>query len=38
MRPVVEIMYEDFTTLAMEQIVNQAAKHRYMSVGSSRFR
>src|ERR671936_2555480 len=31
MRPVVEGMYEDFTTLAMEQIVNQAAKHRYMS-------
>src|ERR687893_2080387 len=30
MRPVVEIMYEDFTTLAMEQIVLQAAKHRYM--------
>src|SRR5512133_4298442 len=33
MRPVVEIMYEDFTTLALEQIVNQAAKHRYMSGG-----
>src|SRR5216117_1720244 len=33
LRPVVEIMYEDFTTLAMEQIVNQAAKHRYMSGG-----
>src|SRR5690349_12945760 len=33
MRPIVEIMYEDFTTLAMEQIVNQAAKHRYMSGG-----
>src|ERR671938_1594256 len=33
MRPVVEIMYEDFTTLAMEQIVNQAAKHRSMSGG-----
>ncbi len=33
MRPVVEIMYEDFMTLAMEQIVNQAAKHRYMSGG-----
>ena len=33
MRPVVEIMYEDFTTLSMEQIVNQAAKHRYMSGG-----
>jgi acetoin:2,6-dichlorophenolindophenol oxidoreductase subunit beta len=33
MRPVVEVMYEDFTTLAMEQIVNQAAKHRSMSGG-----
>src|SRR4029077_5994356 len=33
MRPVVEIMYGDFTPLAMEQIVNQAAKHRYMSGG-----
>src|SRR3954471_12953490 len=31
MRPVVEVMYEDFTTLSMEQIANQAAKHRYMS-------
>src|SRR5215471_14264893 len=28
MRPVVEVMYEDFLTLAMEQVVNQAAKHR----------
>jgi pyruvate dehydrogenase E1 component beta subunit len=33
MRPVVEIMYEDFLTLSTEQIVNQAAKHRYMSGG-----
>ncbi|HEX6701655.1 MAG TPA: alpha-ketoacid dehydrogenase subunit beta [Gaiellaceae bacterium] len=33
MRPVVEVMYEDFLTLATEQIVNQAAKHRYMSGG-----
>src|SRR6266478_8594656 len=33
MRPIVAIMYEDFTTLAMEQLVNQAAKHRYMSGG-----
>src|SRR5215210_853514 len=33
MRPVVEIMYEDFLTLAAEQLVNQAAKHRYMSGG-----
>ncbi len=36
MRPIVEIMYQDFTTLAMEQIVNQAAKHRYMSGGQVR--
>jgi pyruvate/2-oxoglutarate/acetoin dehydrogenase E1 component len=33
MRPVVEIMYQDFITLSMEQIVLQAAKHRYMSGG-----
>jgi pyruvate dehydrogenase E1 component beta subunit len=33
MRPIVEIMYQDFTTLAMEQLVLQAAKHRYMSGG-----
>jgi pyruvate dehydrogenase E1 component beta subunit len=33
MRPIAEIMYEDFLTLASEQIVNQAAKHRYMSGG-----
>lgn len=33
MRPVAELMYIDFTTLAMDQIVNQAAKIRYMSGG-----
>src|ERR1700692_1668416 len=33
MRPIVEIMYEEFLTLSLEQIVNQAAKHRYMSGG-----
>src|SRR5213595_1368931 len=33
MRPVAEIMYEDFLTLAAEQVVNQAAKLRYMSGG-----
>src|SRR5438105_954966 len=32
-RPVVEVMYEDVLTLSCEQIVNQAAKHRYMSGG-----
>jgi len=33
MLPVVEIMSEDFLTISMEQIVNQAAKHRTMSGG-----
>jgi pyruvate dehydrogenase E1 component beta subunit len=35
MRPVAEIMYVDFVTLAMDQIVNQAAKIRYMSGGQT---
>ena len=34
LRPIVEIMYFDFITLAMDQLVNQAAKMRYMSGGS----
>ncbi len=33
LRPVVEIMFIDFLTLAMDQLVNQAAKARYMSGG-----
>ena len=33
MRPVAEIMFSDFAALAMDQIVNQAAKARYMSGG-----
>jgi pyruvate/2-oxoglutarate/acetoin dehydrogenase E1 component len=33
MRPIVEIMYQDFLTLTMEQLVNHAAKERYMSGG-----
>jgi len=33
MRPVAEIMYVDFMTLAMDQVVNQAAMLRYMSGG-----
>lgn len=33
LRPIVEIMYEDFLTISMEQLVNQAAKHRTMSGG-----
>ena len=36
LRPVAEIMYIDFTTIAMDQIVNQAAKLRYMSGGQAR--
>lgn len=32
-RPVVEIMYSDFSLLAMDAIVNQAAKARYMFGG-----
>ena len=35
MRPVVELMYGDFLTLAMEPLVNQAAKLRYMSGGQA---
>ena len=30
-RPVAELMFVDFSTLAMDQIVNQAAKIRYMT-------
>jgi pyruvate/2-oxoglutarate/acetoin dehydrogenase E1 component len=33
MRPVAEIMYADFLTLAMDMVVNQAAQIRYMSGG-----
>src|SRR2546429_8387394 len=33
MRPVVDVMFGDFITLAMDQIVNQAAKVHYMSGG-----
>jgi acetoin:2,6-dichlorophenolindophenol oxidoreductase subunit beta len=33
MRPVVDIMFGDFTTLVMDQMVNQAAKIHYMSGG-----
>jgi acetoin:2,6-dichlorophenolindophenol oxidoreductase subunit beta len=35
-RPVVELMYSDFITLAMEPLVNQAAKLRYMFGGQCR--
>ncbi|HKP19141.1 MAG TPA: alpha-ketoacid dehydrogenase subunit beta [Gaiellaceae bacterium] len=33
LRPIVEIMFFDFTTLAMDQIVQQAAKFRYFTSG-----
>src|SRR5947199_8932851 len=33
MRPVVDIMFGDFLTLVMDQLVNQAAKAHYMSGG-----
>ena len=33
LRPVVDIMFGDFLTLAMDQLVNQAAKIHYMSGG-----
>lgn len=33
MRPIVDIMFGDFSTLVMDQMVNQAAKVRYMSGG-----
>src|SRR5437773_5433558 len=33
MRPVVDIMFGDFITLTMDQLVNQAAKVHYMSGG-----
>ncbi len=35
MRPIVEIMFADFVTCAMDQVVNQAAKARYMSGGKA---
>jgi acetoin:2,6-dichlorophenolindophenol oxidoreductase subunit beta len=33
MRPIVEIQFSDFSTLAMDQLVNQAAKARYQFGG-----
>jgi pyruvate/2-oxoglutarate/acetoin dehydrogenase E1 component len=35
MRPVIEIMFSDFLTLALEQIANQAAKMHYMTGGQA---
>jgi pyruvate dehydrogenase E1 component beta subunit len=36
LRPIVEIMFCDFMTLAGDQIVNQIAKIRYMSGGQAK--
>lgn len=36
LRPVPEIMFADLTTCAMDEIVNQAAKMRYMTAGQAR--
>jgi pyruvate/2-oxoglutarate/acetoin dehydrogenase E1 component len=33
LRPVLEIMFIDFTTLSLDTLVNQTAKYRYMSGG-----
>lgn len=35
LRPVAEIMYVDFTPLAMDQLANQGAKNRYMFGGKT---
>lgn len=35
-RPVAEFMYSDFMGIAMDQIVNQAAKNRYMFGGAAK--
>ncbi len=35
MRPIVEIMFSDFITVAMDQVANQAAKTRYMFGGQT---
>ena len=36
MRPVAEIMFCDFITICMDQLVNQAAKNRYMFGGKAK--
>lgn len=36
MRPVVEILFIDFAMLVMDQVVNQAAKYRFMTGGRGR--
>ena len=36
MRPIVELMYMDFTFVAMDQILNQVAKTRYVFGGNAK--
>ena len=36
MRPVIDVQYGDFLFLAMDQVINQAAKMRYMSGGKAK--
>jgi len=36
MRPVVEILFVDFSLLVLDQIINQAAKYRFMTGGTGR--
>ena len=36
MRPIVELMYMDFTFVAMDQLLNQAAKTRYIFGGNAK--
>ena len=36
MRPIVEILFVDFSALVMDQIINQAAKARFMTGGQGR--
>ena len=36
MRPVVEILFVDFSLLALDQVANQAAKYRFMTGGAGR--
>jgi pyruvate dehydrogenase E1 component beta subunit len=36
MRPIVELMYMDFTMVAMDQIINQVAKTRYVFGGKAK--
>ncbi|HUV42275.1 MAG TPA: alpha-ketoacid dehydrogenase subunit beta, partial [Sedimentisphaerales bacterium] len=36
MRPVVEILFIDFASLVIDQIINQAAKYKFMTGGKGR--